>query len=868
MGYEADPHYVAGVLEIYGHDGGVLELDGCRVLSQHLGDSRSVELNQHDLHSVGSETLEDAIFRKYDSGGKGYLTKQEVATVMAAIGYEVDAEYIDGLLEISGSEGGVLDLEGFKNLSQVDGFQVLSQHLRDGPAELNQHDLHVVHVGSETLEDAIFRKYDGGGKGYLTKQEVATVMAVLGYEVDAEYIDGLLEISGSEGGVLDLEGFKIISQSLGTGADIATLEDAMFHKYKHDAGGKGYLAAGQVGSLLEDLGYGRVDSEYITGLLEIYGNEEGVLGPDGFKVFSQHLGGEVSEAETYELPALVELPSKMSAPELHLKEEAAPSADSDPKPTEETNTVMTVAAEQTKPTKATALDLPRGNSSKTASQQRLTPAAARPARRGEAAEALGAAEKVQTAKQHRDGALGGTASRTYWRRRLASPPTKLVKAAGSEARIADAIAVADIAVEEAQAAGPAEEAMLEPAQSSDSERSAESGSWSGSEVAPPSVDSDSDSEPTGVRNAAPQKADRHRGGTVPQLAQSLPSWAWGVAVVCLLVAFSGGPELRDRVASMFAVGVAHSWSADNFADCPTDCGNAESVLTRDVTCLGSDGNVAADAAVCPETKLIASLVCSATAVCVKYSWSAVDFDNCPTDCGRDASTTTRDVVCTGSDGKVAPDEASGDCATDPKPEETNACLATAVCTTFHWSVDPFSNCATDCGQPDVVQTRDVVCSTSDGSVASDDALCTEAKPAETSMCPATDVCVTYSWSAVDFAACPTTCGLDTSVLIRDVTCDGSDGNMALDESVCTDAKPDMKLVCAATAVCVTHRWEADASTACPTDCGLEESTLQRAPVCMGSDGNMALDEVCTETMPDTDLVCPATAECVTYSWWF
>ena len=55
-------------------------------------------------------------------------------------------------------------------------------------------------------------------------------MAVLGYEVDAEYIDGLLEISGSEGGVLDLEGFKIISQSLGIGADSATLEDAMFHQ--------------------------------------------------------------------------------------------------------------------------------------------------------------------------------------------------------------------------------------------------------------------------------------------------------------------------------------------------------------------------------------------------------------------------------------------------------------------------------------------------------------------------------------------------------------------------------------------------------------------------------------------------------------
>ena len=38
LSYEADAHYVAGILEIYGHDGRVLELDGCKVLSQHLGD--------------------------------------------------------------------------------------------------------------------------------------------------------------------------------------------------------------------------------------------------------------------------------------------------------------------------------------------------------------------------------------------------------------------------------------------------------------------------------------------------------------------------------------------------------------------------------------------------------------------------------------------------------------------------------------------------------------------------------------------------------------------------------------------------------------------------------------------------------------
>jgi hypothetical protein len=43
-----------------------------------------------------------------------------------------------------------------------------------------------------------------------------------------------------------------------------------------------------------------------------------------------------------------------------------------------------------------------------------------------------------------------------------------------------------------------------------------------------------------------------------------------------------------------------------------------------------------------------------------------------------------------------------------------------------------------------------------------------------------------------------------------VTCDGSDGSVASDESMCADAKPDDRLVCPATAVCALHycSWQA------------------------------------------------------------
>jgi Ca2+-binding EF-hand superfamily protein len=161
--------------------------------------------------------------------------------------------------------------------------------------------------------DATFRKYDGGGKGHLAREEVATMMVALGYEVTDKYIDGLLDIYGSEvpynkSRVLVLEGFKLLSRSLGAHDGSETLEAATFHKY--DTGGKGHLTAGEVASLLADLEYD-VDGEYIAGLLEIYGDEEGVLDPDGFNEMSQHLGvEELKEQELHQASPDAKTPAK------------------------------------------------------------------------------------------------------------------------------------------------------------------------------------------------------------------------------------------------------------------------------------------------------------------------------------------------------------------------------------------------------------------------------------------------------------------------------------------------------------------------------------------------------------------------------
>jgi hypothetical protein len=61
--------------------------------------------------------------------------------------------------------------------------------------------------------------------------------------------------------------------------------------------------------------------------------------------------------------------------------------------------------------------------------------------------------------------------------------------------------------------------------------------------------------------------------------------------------------------------------------------------------------------------------------------------------------------------------------TEAKPGETSLCAATAACVTFHWSVAPFSNCATECGANEEVQTRDVTCKDTEGNVATDEGFC-------------------------------------------------------------------------------------------------------------------------------------------------
>mgnify|MGYP002825472310 CR=1 FL=1 len=128
------------------------------------------------------------------------------------------------------------------------------------------------------------------------------------------------------------------------------------------------------------------------------------------------------------------------------------------------------------------------------------------------------------------------------------------------------------------------------------------------------------------------------------------------------------PEV-SKICGATAACVEYNWSAAEFAECPSDCGLSETTLTRIVDCYGSDGN-AAVAQFCQEAKPAETKTCPATTPCVTYAFVAPGFEACPGDCpdglscpatykcGLAASTLTRSVACTGSDGNAAADAAT------------------------------------------------------------------------------------------------------------------------------------------------------------------------------------------------------------------
>jgi hypothetical protein len=177
----------------------------------------------------------------------------------------------------------------------------------------------------------------------------------------------------------------------------------------------------------------------------------------------------------------------------------------------------------------------------------------------------------------------------------------------------------------------------------------------------------------------------------------------------------------------------------------------------------------------------------------------------------------------------------------------------------------FDECSSDCGLPVSRLTRAVTCVSSDGHPAVEE-MCTAAKPPTEQDCQATPSCVTYEWAAQDFDPCPTECGLAASTLTREVICRGSDDSVGVDANCTLESRPPSTMECPLTANC---EWHYSEFRACPSDCGLEASTVRRVVECADpADTTVVVESArCSyEDKPATGHYCEATPRCVVYEW--
>ena len=328
----------------------------------------------------------------------------------------------------------------------------------------------------------------------------------------------------------------------------------------------------------------------------------------------------------------------------------------------------------------------------------------------------------------------------------------------------------------------------------------------------------------------------------------------------LLGCGAGDRAVQSARQRMQEVGPTWQVSSDELGPCPEpQCGQEETTHTRVVFCVDS-GEVVDDDA-CPEDKPPSSLTCPATAACIEYSWQADDFGPCNTACDTPAEELSRSVRCVGDDGS----EGDSSSCTGAKPADTLRCEPSAPCTgPYAWDIIE-SACPAACGTAASTVERNVVCEDSDGLVAPATS-CADPKPSTEQDCPATPACVVYDWSAPDFDPCPTECGLAASTLTREVMCRGSDDSVGGDANCTVDSRPASTMECDATANC---EWHYDEFGACPSDCGLAASVLERVVECTDpADTTKVVENArCNyEDKPAEGHPCEATARCVVYEW--
>ena len=190
----------------------------------------------------GAESLE-AVFDRFDLNKDGLLDQREVGAMVDSLGYDVDAGYVGGLMGLFGNfdhdASGSIEVGEFNSLwVQLGGTALVSDGRAvvaaapsgpgppSGPAPPSGPPLG---GGAESLE-AAFDRFDLNKDGLLDRREVRAMADSLGYDVDADYVGGLMGLYGNfdhgASGSIEIGEFNSLWVMLGGAALVSALATA------------------------------------------------------------------------------------------------------------------------------------------------------------------------------------------------------------------------------------------------------------------------------------------------------------------------------------------------------------------------------------------------------------------------------------------------------------------------------------------------------------------------------------------------------------------------------------------------------------------------------------------------------------------
>lgn len=271
------------------------------------------------------------------------------------------------------------------------------------------------------------------------------------------------------------------------------------------------------------------------------------------------------------------------------------------------------------------------------------------------------------------------------------------------------------------------------------------------------------------------------------------------------------------------------WDVGSWGSCSPVCGTPSSAF-RSVECKDVNGNLVAES-YCDNPKPVLEVACSfspasgagpddynnpderQTQRCV---WYAGSWSGCNETCDNlgDAKE-TRSVDCRRDDnGNTVGDASDSDvndglCTTTPPTTEQS-------CTNgpYNWVEGGFGECSQECGGGE--RTQSVTCQDGSGNVVAD-CFCSGTKPADTQDCNMQS-CVTYEWRTGEYGDCDAVCVDGATEVVsgertRTVECYSSEGNV-VDDSNCTETKPQETSTCEVSCTCSETEWGPDPAQIC------------------------------------------------------